>query len=479
MTIAATIPLMPILPLIVLSAGSVATILAAAFYRSHRLTFFLTVAAIVVALFSLGAASTYSPARVTSLLLVDAYAVFFSGLILFSALVVTLLSYDYMKDKREDPAEYYMLLLISTIGAVILVASIHFASFFLGLEILSVSLYALIGYDRRTPAIEAGLKYLVLAAASACFLLFGMALVYAQCGTMSFAEITSKISRTAGTDLVSLVATVMILVGVGFKISFVPFHMWTPDVYQGSPAPISAYIATASKGAIFALLLRYFADGQLLPHEALFLILTVIAIISMFVGNLLALFQTNIKRLLAYSSIAHMGYVLVAFLSSGPSRVSAVAFYLVSYFVMTLGAFGVITLLSTKSNDAELIEKYRGLFGRRPGLAIALTAMLLSLAGMPLTAGFIGKFYIVTAATGSALWLLVITLLVNSAISLFYYLRVIATMCVGEAEPGAGFPATMLTGSAVLVALLVVLVWLGVYPTPVLDMIQAIRLGTG
>ena len=218
---------------------------------------------------------------------------------------------------------------------------------------------------------------------------------------------------------------------------------------------------------------------ELHAYGYLFVIFTIIAIISMFAGNLLALFQTSIKRLLAYSSIAHLGYLLVAFLSNGPLRVSAVTFYLVAYFVMTLGAFGVVTVLSGKENDAEQIEEYHGLFARRPGLAVTFTAMLLSLAGMPLTAGFIGKFYLVAAGVESMLWLLVIILLVNSAIGLFYYLRVIAVMYVREPEPGVAVPARMLTGGLVLAALFVILVWLGAYPTPVLEMIQAIKLGAG
>ncbi len=474
-----SISLIPILPLIAMSAASVLIMLVAACYRSHRVTFLLTLAGIAGATLTLPAVSAHVPAQVTPLLSVDDYAVFYSGLILLATLAVALLSYEYLNGRREDPAEYYILLLVATVGAIILVASNHFASFFLGLEILSVSLYALIAYDRKLQMIEAGVKYLVLAAASASFLLFGMALLYAQLGTMSFADIASRLASVRGTDLVSITAMLMIVVGIGFKLSLVPFHMWTPDVYQGAPSPIAGYIATVSKGAVFALLLRYFSDVRLDAYPSLFLIFVIIAIASMFTGNLLALFQRNIKRLLAYSSIAHLGYLLVAFLSSGPLRVSAVTFYFVAYFVMTLGAFGVVTVLSGKNEDAERIEEYHGLFARRPGIALIFTAMLLSLAGMPLTAGFIGKFYLVAAGVDSALWLLLIILLVNSAIGLFYYLRVIAVMCVREPEPGVAIPGRLLTGGVVLAALLVILIWLGVYPTPVLEMIQAIRLGAG
>ena len=474
-----SIPLMPILPLIVVSAAAVAIMLIVTFYRNHRLTYLLTLAAMVLAFVTLPAVSSLLPSQVTTLLLIDGYALFYTGLILLSALAVALLSYDYLEGRGGNPEEYYMLLLIATLGSIILVASSHFASFFLGLEVLSVSLYALIAYGRRPLMIEAGVKYLILAAASVSFLLFGMALIYAQLGTMSFSEIALKLSSAGTSALVPVVAMIMIIAGIGFKLALVPFHMWTPDVYQGAPSPIAAYIATVSKGAVFALLLRYFAGVDLYTHSSLFVVFTILAIASMFTGNLLALFQENIKRLLAYSSIAHLGYLLVAFLSSGPLRVTAVTFYLVAYFVMTLGAFGVVTVLSGKERDAEQIEDYYGLFARRPGLAAIFTVMLLSLAGIPLTAGFIGKFYLVAAGVGSALWLLVIILLVNSTIGLFYYIRVIAVMYVRKPALEAAVPAGLLTGGLVLAALLVVLVWLGVYPTPVLEMIQAIKLGAG
>ncbi len=470
-----TIEHLAILPLILVSAGSIITMLAAAAVRNHGVTLALTLATLVASLISMAAAAVPLPSRVTLLLIVDGYARFFSAIILLAAIVVSLLSYDYLKGRREHPSEYYLLLLIATLGGIILVASSHFASFFLGLEILSISLYALIAYERRAWMVEAGLKYLILAAASAAFLLFGMALLYAQLGTMEFSEIASKLSSTR--DLISIAGMIMILVGVGFKLSFVPFHMWTPDVYQGAPAPITAFIATVSKGAVFALMLRYFSNVELQPGQTLFFVFTIIAIITMFAGNLLALFQANIKRLLAYSSIAHMGYILVAFLSSGELRVSAVVFYFVTYFVTTLGVFGIIAVLSGKEKDAEEVEQYRGLFAASPWLTVILTAMLLSLAGMPLTAGFVGKFYLVAAGVSSALWALVIILLVNSALGLYYYLRVISVLYAAAPAVATAAPRRQqLAGSIALAALFLALIGLGVYPGPLLEALQAITL---
>jgi NADH-quinone oxidoreductase subunit N len=299
-----------------------------------------------------------------------------------------------------------------------------------------------------------------------------MALVYAETGSMEFAQIASRAAASGVHGLPFTAGLGMIITGLGFKLAVVPFHMWTPDVYEGAPAPVTAFIATASKGAVFALVLRYFSRVDLHAHRSLFVIFTVMAITSMFAGNLLALLQQNVKRILAYSSISHLGYLIVTLLASGPMAVSAAAFYLTAYFVTTLGAFGVVTVLSNKDRDADSMDDYTGLAWRRPWLAGTFTAMLLSLAGIPLTAGFIGKFYVVAAGVGSALWLLVIALVINSAIGLFYYLRIILALYSHPEEKIVAEPALSLSGSAVLAGLTIILIWLGVYPVPVIAIIQ-------
>jgi NADH-quinone oxidoreductase subunit N len=245
---------------------------------------------------------------------------------------------------------------------------------------------------------------------------------------------------------------------------------------------VLADIATVSKGAVFALLLRYFASIHTQAYESLMVIFTALAIASMFVGNLLALRQNDVKRLLAYSSIAHLGYLLVAFLASGPEAATAVTFYLVAYFITTLGAFGVVTVLSGKDRDAGPLDDFRGLAWRRPWLAGVLTAMLLSLAGIPLTAGFVGKFYVLTAGVRADLWALVLVLVVNSAIGLFYYLRVVVAIYgppPGEvpaetAEPSVPRVSLPLLGSLSLAALTLLLAWLGVYPSPMIRLIETV-----
>jgi NADH-quinone oxidoreductase subunit N len=318
--------------------------------------------------------------------------------------------------------------------------------------------------------VEAGIKYLILAGSSSAFLLFGMALVYAQLGTMELPRIATLVITIPNNPLI-LVGLILIITGIGFKLGVVPFHLWTPDVYEGAPAPVTAFIATVSKGAIFALLLRYFYSSGAQSIRPVFVVFAIVAIASMVAGNLLALLQNNVKRILAYSSIAHMGYLLVAFEAGGSMASRAIAFYLVAYFITTLGAFGVISVLSGKERDADDLADYRGLFWRRPVLASIFTVMLLSLAGIPLTAGFLAKFYVVATGVSGAAWVLVFVLVTTSVIGLFYYLRVLVTM---YARTTKVFPDSSLfhPAGAVLIALTVLLVWFGVYPEVLLNLVR-------
>ena len=466
--------LFALLPVLSVAATAVIVMLAVAVHRSHALALALTLLGLAGAFCSL----FFVPLRpVTALLIIDSYALFFMGLIVAASFAVALLAYGYLGAREGTREEFYILILVATLGAMVLAASTHFASLFLGLEILSVALYALISYlHGRALPVEAGIKYLVLAAASAAFLLFGMALIYADLGTMEFARIAQLLASRGTFDLTMLLPGVALIVtGIGFKLALVPFHMWTPDVYEGAPVPVTAFVATVSKGGMFALLLRYFHQSGTHSFAPVVLAFSIIAVASMFAGNLLALLQNNVKRILAYSSIAHMGYLLVAFQVGGPMGASAAAFYLVAYFVMTLGAFGVVTVVSERHRDADLIDDYRGLFWRRPALALVFTAMLLSLAGIPLTAGFLAKFYIVAAGASAGAWALILILVITSTIGLFYYLRIVVVLyqqpapsdLVHEPRPRRAPAATL-----VLATLTVVLVWLGIYPMPLLRMIQ-------
>jgi NADH-quinone oxidoreductase subunit N len=467
-----------ILPLLLTAATSVALLLALCFGRSHRAALAVTLIGLAAACVAIWPAWAAAPRDVTPLLRVDHFALFFTALVLGAGVVVALLCYGWLELHRGMKEELYVLLAVAMTGAVVLSAASHFATFFLGIELLSVSFFAMAGYQRGSPrGIEAGIKYLVLAGVSSAFMVFGMALVYAQTGTMHFPEVTQA---HAGSPL-ALAGFAMLAVGVAYKLALVPFHQWAPDVYEGAPAPVSAFIATVAKGSVFALLLRFFTPVVAVQAPA-WTVFALLAGLSMFGGNLLALLQDNLKRILAYSSIAHVGYVLVAFLAVGPVAVPAAGFYFVAYFVSVLAAFGVVAVLSGGARDADAIDDYRGLAWRRPYLAGVLTAALLSLAGIPLTAGFVAKFYVLYAGINSRLWALSVILVVTSVIGLFYYLRVVVAV-YRMPEESSGEEGAPLGGAAArcpmpaalaLAAVTALLVWFGVYPAPLIHVLQGL-----
>jgi NADH-quinone oxidoreductase subunit N len=395
---------------------------------------------------------------------------FFLGIIIISALLVTFLSYDYIKRLEGVREEYYIIIFTSTLGAALLTVANHFVLFFLGIETLSVSLYILIAFQRsKTNSIEAGIKYLILASVSSAFLLFGMALIYTAFGTMHFGEIVAALVKHEPLSPLVLSGFGMMMVGIGFKLALVPFHMWTPDVYQGAPAPVSAYIATVSKGAVMAILIRFFFILKGFSNQYLFMAISGIAILSMFVGNILAIRQKNIKRLLGYSSIANMGYLIIILLTGSAKGIQASIFYMISYFITTIGAFSVITLLSSSEYEAEKIEDFKGLFWKRPGIAIVFTLSLLSLAGIPLTAGFIAKFYVILEGMKAGLMVLIISMIINSIIGLYYYLRIITTLFSTASE--TKLPELSFFGNITLAIIAVSILLLGIYPGWLIDII--------
>jgi NADH-quinone oxidoreductase subunit N len=463
--------LLALLPLLLTAASAVVVMLGIAFRRSPALAAGLTLAGLTAAFVSIWAAVPFVPRQVTPLLLVDNYALFYIGLIVASAAVVVVLCRQYFEEHDGRREELYLLLLLATLGCAVLVASSHFASFVLGLEVLSVSLYGMLAHltDRRV-ALEAGIKYLILASASAAFLLFGMALIYAETGTMEFSQLRELSLGGSGFTLLAGIA--LTITGIGFKLGVVPFHLWTPDVYQGAPPPVTAFVATTSKSAMVALMLRYVYLSGALRYHAVFLVFAIIAVLSMCAGNFLALRQSNVRRILAYSSIAHFGYILVAFLVGSKMAIEAVAFYLVAYTVTMLAAFGIVTVLSRSGRDVEDMEDYRGLFWRRPAIAGVFTVALLSLAGIPATMGFVGKFYILAAGANAQAWPLIVILVATSVAGLFYYLRIVAVLYADPTEHAAPVRAVSRSAALVLAVLALLLIWIGVYPTPLLNVIR-------
>ncbi len=479
--------LIALLPLIVLAATALVVMLFIAWRRHHWWTGTLTVLGLNAALAAVIYVFQILPAEITAtgislggigvtpLLVIDAYSGFYMGLLIITTLACSTLMNAYMEGFQDNREEIYLLLVIAALGAAVLVCSRHLAGLFIGLELLSVPVYGMVAYTfRNKRALEAGIKYMVLSAAASAMLLFGMALIYAVSGTLSFSGLGAAYANGAN-DMLLQAGTALMIAGLAFKLSIAPFHLWTPDVYEGAPAPVAAFLATASKTAVFAALVRFLYETGALQSDVLRHVIALLAGVSIVVGNLLAVQQTSIKRLLAYSSIAHFGYLLVPVV--GGSAVEAVTVYLVTYVVTSLGAFGVVTLMSSpyKGQDADQLFNYRGLFWRRPYLTAVMTVMMLSLAGIPVTAGFIGKFYVVAAGVSAELWVLLGLVVAGSAVGLYYYLRVMITLFLPE--PGMQrFDAPKDWGSraggVMVLGLTVLMFLLGMYPQPVLDLIN-------
>jgi len=457
-------------PFLIIAVAPVVIMVVVSVLRNYKVVYGFSVLSLLAAFGSIFFVLPSIPHAIEPLLILDAYSMFFLGIIIISALLVTFLSYDYIKRLEGVREEYYIIIFTSTLGAALLTVANHFVLFFLGIETLSVSLYILIAFQRsKTNSIEAGIKYLILASVSSAFLLFGMALIYTAFGTMHFGEIVAALVKHEPLSPLVLSGFGMMMVGIGFKLALVPFHMWTPDVYQGAPAPVSAYIATVSKGAVMAILIRFFFILKGFSNQYLFMAISGIAILSMFVGNILAIRQKNIKRLLGYSSIANMGYLIIILLTGSAKGIQASIFYMISYFITTIGAFSVITLLSSSEYEAEKIEDFKGLFWKRPGIAIVFTLSLLSLAGIPLTAGFIAKFYVILEGMKAGLMVLIISMIINSVIGLYYYLRIITTLFSTASE--TNLPELSFFGNITLAIIAVSILLLGIYPGWLIDII--------
>jgi NADH-quinone oxidoreductase subunit N len=399
----------------------------------------------------------------------DNYTAYFYIVILLAAGVTLLMSLDYVRELGLAGAEYYALVLFATLGMMLMAAAGDLIIIFLGLETMSISIYVLAGLSRRQPkSSEAALKYFMLGAFSTGFLLYGIALLYGATGSIKLEAISAALQQPMGHNPLLLLGLGMLLIGFGFKVAAVPFHMWTPDVYEGAPTSVTAFMAAGVKLAAFAGFLRIFIV-HLWPVRAEWaLVLWVMAALTMTVGNLIAVMQSNVKRMLAYSAIAHAGYILVAMTAGGPSAGTAILFYLLGYAFTNLGAFAVIIALANRGEAHDAISDLRGLAGRHPLLAAAMALFMLSLTGVPPLAGFIGKFYLFAAAIEAGYVGLVIIAVLNSVISAYYYIGVIVAMYMDE----GGVRIAPLGARPALVAALAIAttatVAIGVYPGPYL-----------
>jgi NADH-quinone oxidoreductase subunit N len=409
------------------------------------------------------------------MVILDDYALFFDVVICYAAALVVLLSMDYLRREGAESGEYYALVLFATAGMMLLASAGDLIVVFLALELMSLSLYILAGlFKLRLASGEASLKYFLLGAFASSFLLYGVALLYGATGTTNLDRLAAAaVGRTR--DPLFVIGLGMLLVGLGFKISSVPFHMWAPDVYEGAPTSITALIATGSKAAAFAALIRVLVVAVRAAAADWTALLWALAAVTMTVGNVVAIAQSNLKRMLAYSSIAHVGYMLVGLVAGGTTGTGAVLFYLLAYTFTTVGTFGVITLSQRLGEEAVNVADYAGLARRNPVLAATLTVFLLSLIGIPPLAGFVAKFYLFGSAVRAGfVWLAVIGVL-NSAIAAYYYLRVIVYMYMREpqgADAGAGYAPSFAGGLALAIALIGIVV-LGLMPAPFADLAQA------
>jgi NADH-quinone oxidoreductase subunit N len=425
---------------------------------------FLGLALLVTGMaFASGGVEIFNPDH--SMYQLDPFSLLMTGVVLLSALLSCALSVTYLAEMRINHGEYYALVMLSTTGMMLMIAAIDLITVFLGLEMMSIPIYVLAGFDRRKlRSNESALKYFLIGSFASAIMLYGMALLYGATGSTSFEGIRAGFD--AGNSM-GMIGLGLIVVGFAFKISSVPFHQWTPDVYEGAPAAVTAFMSVTVKVTAFAALIRMLGMVFSPLDETLIGILWMLSFLTMIVGNLMAVIQENVKRLLAYSSIAHAGYLLIGLVTGTIEGYSAMVFYLIAYTFMTLGAFAVVVALANRGSDCERMESFAGLAQTRPGLAALMTLFMISLAGIPGTAGFMGKFHIFMAAVEvGEIWLLVVGVMM-SVVSVYYYLRVPVLMYMHEPNDHPRRTDISSGESLVLIFCAFAVIILGLFPNEV------------
>ncbi len=447
-----------------------------------RLTGYLGIAGMVVAALVAVPLWGRSDSSLSAMVVLDSYSLVLTWIFLLVGAISMAMALEYLPRQGIEQGEFYPLIMFAVGGMILMAQSTNLILIFLGIELLSISLYILTGFAYpRVSSEEAGMKYLLLGAFAAGFFVYGTALIFGQTGTVQLFSadpaIPSISAYLRGQEFVAaeqgllLVGSGLVLVAFGFKVALVPFHMWTPDVYEGSPTPVAAFMSVGTKAAAFAALLRIMV--QALPQaQAIWMpVLAVLAALTMLVGNLGAIAQTNVKRMLAYSSVGHAGYILLAIMAANERGVQGFIFYMLAYALTNLGAFAVLVALERHGESAWSLDDFAGLFQRQPYLAIAMAVFMLSLAGVPPTAGFMGKFYVFTAAYEAGLSWLVLIAVLTSALAAFYYLRVIVGMFM--LEPVREVQPYIYRGLAIGIAIaLIGTIGFGLLPTPVIALVQ-------
>jgi len=466
------IDLISLAPVLVLSVFTMLVMLTDLFIGKNKsLLVFLSLTGLLMAAVSSFAKTGWPVRSFGGSYVVDHLSVFFTLVFCISSALAILISVEYNRREKINVGEYYTLIMFCTVGMIILASSTDLIMIFLGIEIVSLCLYVLAGIRRRdVRSNEAALKYFLLGAFATGFLLYGMTILYGTTGTTKLAGIAEAISSgQVLSQPLMLMGVVLLILGFGFKVASVPFHMWAPDVYQGAPTPVTAFMAVGPKAAAFAAFFRVFTEAMPELASSWDMILSIVAVITMFVGNLGAIVQTNIKRLLAYSSISHVGYILIAIIARNSLSSSALIFYMLVYAFMIFGAFGVVILIGREGKENLELKDYSGLGFQAPLLALCMSIFMLSLGGLPPLAGFIAKFYIFQAALNEGYVTLVVLAVLNSAISFYYYLRVIVFMYMKEPEGEFQISLAPLTLLVVIISVLGT-VDLGLFPGPVLSL---------
>ena len=463
-----------ILPELVITAGSLLVLIADVLLprESRGALGWVTIAVLAATMYSLTPFTSTHVEVAHGLLAVDRFALFFKILFLIAAALTVLMSVRYLAIEGASPGEYYFLILCATLGMMIMAGGIDLISIFIGLETMAVSFYILAGFIKPSQrSNEAAVKYFLLGAFSLGILLYGMSLMYGLSGTTNL-RVMASVFGGQERDPRLVLAVILVVAGVGFKIAAVPFHMWAPDVYEGAPTPVTAFLSVGSKAASFAMLLRIFVEGLPVMSEDWRLLFYVLSIVTMTVGNVAALTQTNLKRMLAYSSIAHAGYVLIGIVAGTARGITATLIYLFIYSFMQLGAFSVVVLLRRHDAVGDELKDFSGLYLRNPFAAFAMLLFMLSLGGIPPTAGFMGKFWLFSAAIDAGYYWLAVIGVLNSAISLYYYVRVVVFMYLKKETIGSEPRTTPSLTLALTVAVVATLV-LGVYPRLLFDVAAA------
>ena len=396
----------------------------------------------------------------------DAFSIFFKLIFLIAAALSIAISLRYLDIERENHGEYYALILFSTMGMMFMAGAVDLVTLYIGLETMAIATYVLVGFLRSNQrSNEASMKYFLLGAFSSAILLYGMSLLYGISGSTRFVDIAEALSRRPVTDPISLMAMITVSAGMFFKMAAVPFHQWTPDAYEGAPTSITAFMSVAVKAASFAMMLRIFMVALYPLRPQWVSIMAAVSVMTMTVGNIAAITQSNLKRLLAYSSISHAGYILIGFIAGNATGITAVGLYLLIYTFTNIGAWAVIVALRRRDVIGEHIDDMAGLFFKHPAAAVLMLIFLLSLAGIPPTAGFIGKYYLFAAAIETGHNVLAVIAVLNAAISIYFYLRIVVSMFMRDATERTGLTSAPGLSFALGIALIFTMV-IGIYPDP-------------